>query len=159
MTDPRRPMDLTCEDVRDFAASYVLDALEPDEMDAVRAHLVGHSDAHPEIEQLASVLPVLHESVPVMEPSAELKTRIMAAAAADLQARGSTGTITAAPTSEPSASDAAPTPFPSAAERSSRAADRSTTSAGTWLLRIAAVLAIALLGGWNLLLQGQLNEA
>ena len=28
-----------------------------------------------------------------------------------------------------------------------------------WLLRIAAVLAIAVLGGWNLLLQGQLSAA
>ncbi len=49
-----------------------------------------------------------------------------------------------------------PTPFPTAAERDAR---RSRTSTGTWVLRIAAVLAIVLLGGWNLLLQGQLSAA
>jgi anti-sigma-K factor RskA len=40
-----------------------------------------------------------------------------------------------------------------------RPAERAGTAPTTWALRIAAVLAIALLGGWNLLLQGQLNQA
>jgi anti-sigma-K factor RskA len=51
----------------------------------------------------------------------------------------------------------APAALPSAAERQQRAATRAGT--GTWVLRIAAVLTIALLGGWNLLLQGQLSVA
>ena len=49
------------------------------------------------------------------------------------------------------------TPFPGPAERQQRAAARS--GAGSWILRIAAVLAIVLLGGWNLLLQAQLDQA
>ena len=40
-----------------------------------------------------------------------------------------------------------------------RAARRAGTSTASWLLRIAAVLAIVLLGGWNMLLQRQLNTA
>jgi anti-sigma-K factor RskA len=146
MTEPRMPMDLTCDEVRDLAASFVLGALDDDEMDAVRAHLAGHVDApmdvaHPEFLELASVLPVLAVSVPEVEPPAGLKDRILAAAAADLEARGA----------------GSPTPFPSAAERQQRA-ERTRTSTGSWILRIAAVLAIVVLGGWNLLLQGQLNE-
>ena len=73
-------------------------------------------------------------------------------AAADLAGRAAT------PVPVPAAATSTPEPmqFPTAAERDAR---RSRTSAGTWVLRIAAVLAIVLLGGWNLLLQGQLNAA
>jgi anti-sigma-K factor RskA len=136
---------MTCDEVRELAGSFVLGALPAAEADAVRAHLDTCEDAHAEIRELGGVLPVLNESVPVVEPPAGLKARIMSAAAAD-----PAGQAVAAPaTSEP-------TPFPTAAERDAR---RSRTSAGTWVLRIAAVLAIVLLGGWNLLLQGQLNAA
>jgi hypothetical protein len=44
------------------------------------------------------------------------------------------------------------------AERDRRRA-RGSLGSGTWALRIAAVLAIVALGGWNLLLQGQLGAA
>ena len=57
----------------------------------------------------------------------------------------------------------APTPapivFPTAAQRQARTAARGRGSVGSWALRIAAVLAIAFLGGWNLLLQGQLDQS
>jgi len=149
LTGPLLP-ELTCDEVRDLAASYVLGALEGHEADAVRAHLASCADPHVEMDELASVLPVLAESVPVVEPPSALKGRIMAAAAADLEARRNAAAV--APV------DAAPVPFPSAIAREARAARR-TGSVGTWALRIAAVLAIALLGGWNLLLQGQLQQA
>ena len=51
---------------------------------------------------------------------------------------------------------ASPTPFPGATERETR---RSRAAAGTWALRIAAVVAILALGAWGVLLQGQLNSA
>jgi anti-sigma factor RsiW len=136
MTDMQRPgPDLTCDEVRDLAASFVLGALDTDEAAAVRAHLASCTDAHAEMAELASVLPVLAESVPLVEPPPALKERLLAAAAADL-----------------------PVPFPSATEREVRVARRATPIA-SWTLRIAAVLAIALLGAWNLLLQGQLGQA
>jgi hypothetical protein len=65
-------------------------------------------------------------------------------------------TAVAAPVAE--AATAPLVPFPSDAVRAARTSPR-TTSIGSWALRVAAVLAIALLGGWNLLLQGQLGQA
>ena len=51
-------------------------------------------------------------------------------------------------------------PFPSAAERAERA-ERTRRGPGAlgWAARIAAVVAIVVLGGWNLVLQGQLSDA
>ena len=59
MTDmtatPTRP-DLTCDEVRDLAASFVLGALDAAEADAVRAHLASCADPHAEIAELGRVL-------------------------------------------------------------------------------------------------------
>lgn len=162
MTDPTRPVELTCEDVRDMAGAFVLGALEPAEADAVRAHLASCPEAHAEIAEAGSVLPALDASVPQVEPSSALKGRIMAAAAADLEARGTGGGLppvaaAGAPAASAEPAVAEPTPFPNADERNARAARK--TSPVTWAVRIAAVLVIGLLGAWNLLLQGQLSAA
>ncbi len=151
MTDQTRPTrpDLSCDDVRDLAASFVLGALDADDAYAVRAHLASCADPHAEIAELGSVLTVVAESVPLVEPPAGLKDRILAAAAADLDARK---TVAAPTTPTP-----APTPFRTTAEPQRRAAGRPRI--GDWALRVAAVLAFVLLGGWNLLLQNQLGEA
>lgn len=167
---------LSCDEVRELAGAYVLGALEPAEEAQVRAHLAGdHAAEHPEIEDLGSVIPAFFEMVPVVEPPEDLKARIMAAAAADLAARG--GAAPQTPPGETPAADAgagtvdatvdttpapptadrtgpAPIAFPSAEER-----ERRRTSRSEWILRIAAVVAIAVLGGWNLLLQGQLSAS
>ena len=140
-------VELTCDEVREMAGAFVLGALEPEELAAVRAHLATCEDAHDEIAELGGVLPALAQSVPVVEPSDGLKARIMAAAAADLEER--TAQAPASPTP-------LPIPFPGESERTAR---RTRTSTGTWILRIAAVLAIVALGGWNLLLQNQLNAS
>jgi Anti-sigma-K factor rskA/Putative zinc-finger len=167
MTDPMRPTELSCDDVREMAGAFVLGALEPAEDVAVRAHLASCTDAHAEIAEAGSVLPVLDASVPVVEPPAGLKARILAAAAADLETRDDVGPVsqaTAPVTPAASVTPAAPvtpaatvTGFPSADERATRRASR--TSPGTWALRIAAVLVIGVLAGWNFLLQGQLDAA
>jgi anti-sigma-K factor RskA len=162
MTRPTRP-DLSCDDVRDLAASFVLGALDADAADAVRAHLASCADPHAEMAELGSVLNVLAEAVPVVEPPAELKGRILAAAAADLETREAVGAAGAqpdapvAPEAPEAGSTVAPTAFPTAAERQQRAARR--PGIGSWALRIAAVLAITLLGAWNLLLQNRLDSA
>jgi anti-sigma-K factor RskA len=160
MTDVTRPTrpDLRCDDVRELAASFVLGALDRDEADAVRAHLARCADPHVEMGELGSVLAALAEGVPIVEPRSELKARILAAAAADLEARdGATSEVGPTAGAGPAAGAVAPTPFPAAADRERRASARSRL--GAWPLRIAAVLAIALLGGWNLLLQDQLGDA
>ena len=166
MSDLRRPTDLTCDDVREMAGSFVLGALPESEAAAVREHLATCSDAHAEIAELGAVLPVLDASVPVVEPPIELKGRILAAAAADRVAAGpAAGTAAVA---EPAAvaetaAPSDPVPFPTSEERSERTAAAAPAKTGPsrtgWLLRIAAVLAIVALTGWNVLLQGQLNAS
>lgn len=148
MNDRDRDVVLTCDDVREMAGAFVLGALEPSEEGAIRAHLASCADAHEEIAELGGVLPALAEIVPMIEPPAALKGRIMAAAAAELAGRE--GARAPAPSSEPIA-------FPTPSARAERDALRGRPSTGTWVLRIAAVLAIAALGGWNLLLQSQLS--
>ena len=139
---------LTCDEVREMSGAFVLGALDPADAAAVRAHLATCDDAHEEIAELGGVLPALAESVPVVEPPAGLKGRIMAAAAADLEERTASATTAGMATAAPE-----PTPIPTASERTAR----TRTSTGTWILRIAAVVAIVGLAGWNLLLQNQLN--
>jgi anti-sigma-K factor RskA len=151
MSGPDAMRNLTCDEVRDLAGAYVLGALEQAEAAAVRSHLTVHPDGHPEIAEVGAVIPALVELVPIVEPPEGLKARILAAAAADLAARGAVPVAPAAP-----GAPAAPVALPGPAEREAR---RARTSAATWALRIAAVLAIALLGGWNLLLQGDLGAA
>ena len=157
ITRATRP-ELRCDEVRELAASFVLGALDEDEADAVRAHLASCADAHVEVGELGSVLVALAESVPTVEPPAGLKARVLAAAAADLEARdGATSGVGAGAAAAPAGGALAPTPFPTAVDRERRASARSRL--GAWPLRIAAVLAIALLGGSNLLLQNQLGDA
>jgi anti-sigma-K factor RskA len=128
---------LTCDEVREMAGSFVLGALDATADAAVRAHLADCPEVHEEIAELGGVVVALAESVPLVEPPAGLKGRILAAAAVTPQI-------------------ARATPFPTAIEREAR---RSRVSAVGWVLRIAAVVAIVGLGGWNVLLQGQVNAA
>jgi anti-sigma-K factor RskA len=159
MTDPRRPTqpELTCDEVRDLAASFVLGALDEVEMAAVRDHLASCADPHAEVAELAGMLPVLDAGVRLVEPPPALKGRIMAAAAADLEARRGVAApmVAPAPVAAPDpvavpARVAAPKPVSVRAPRGFR---------WSWALGIAAAVAIALLGGGNLLLQSQLDEA
>jgi hypothetical protein len=148
--DPMRPGGLTHDEVVDLAASFVLDALEPEEMAAVREHLATCGEPHPEMAELASVLPALDATAPLVEPPAGLKARLMAAAAADLEARQIAADSTAV--------EAPPTgPAPSAGVV--RPIQRRPTRLRAWALGIAAVIAIVALGGWNLTLQRQLDDA
>ena len=142
----------------DLAPGYVLGALEPAEEAAVREHLLTCPESHDEFAELGGVVPYFADfpDLELVEPPASLRDRIMAAAAADLAERTATAPSAVAP---PAAQAAPATPaiaFPSAAERQAR---RDRTGALGWAMRIAAVVAIVVLGGWNLLLQGQLSNA
>ncbi|HET9456786.1 MAG TPA: anti-sigma factor [Candidatus Limnocylindrales bacterium] len=140
-----RPM--SCDDLRDLAAGFVLGALETAEERAVRDHLASCPEPHPEFAELGGVVPYLAESAAfeAVEPPAALRGRILAAAAAEGQAD--------------EARPAPPTVLPTAAERAERAIRRPRARPLDWMLRVAAVVAIVALAGWNLLLQGQLNGA
>ncbi len=149
MTDPRLPGGSSCDTVRDLAASFVLDALSDDEMAAVREHLATCREPHPEIAELADVVPVLQAAVRPAEPPSALKDRIMAAAAADLEARRRPA-VAEAPAITPRLITTADRPIPLVPRGQPRL---------SWALGIAAVLAIVLLGGWNLSLRSQLSDA
>jgi Anti-sigma-K factor rskA/Putative zinc-finger len=151
--DPMRPAALMHDDVVELAAGFVLDALEPDEMDAVREHLATCTQPHPEIAELGGVVPVLAASAPSVEPPASLKARLMAAAAADLEARRTAADSTIVP------APAIPTAPPAPDADVIRPIQRRPTSLRAWALGIAAVVAIVALGGWNLSLQRQLDDA
>jgi hypothetical protein len=91
-----------------------------------------------------------------MEPPSGLRDRIMAAAAADLDTRRLTGLAPVATPAPPQQTGPAPAPTPTARPIPIETARRRSW---TWVAGIAAVLAIVLLGAWNLSLQGQLSAA
>ena len=154
MTDPRRPAELSHDEVVDLAASFVLGALDEDGMAAVRAHLASCAESHDEFDELGGIVPVLQASLLPVEPPPALKDRIMAAAAADLEARRREAAETEAAAAPPIAAPDAP-----ATTRPSRPVLMPRQPRLSWVLGLAAVLAIVVLGGWNLSLQSQLGEA
>lgn len=146
----------------DLAPLFVLGALEPDEAAAVRAHLAGCREPHPELDELGDVVPYLLEDVEPLEPSAGLRDRILAAAAADLEARTgrAAGAVAEVPGRRPGE---APAPADSGRGPVIDAATRFRPTALSrsvdWAFRIAAVVAILALVGWNVSLQGRVDEA
>ena len=141
---------LHCADVEDLAASFVLGALEAPEAAAVRVHLAGCPEAHPEFAELGSVAPALLETVELVAPPTALRDRIMAVAAADTQRKAAAADprMAAAP---------APLTVPQAAD----------TQRGGWLgnlfrrpvwaaAAMAAVIAALALGAWNVQLRDEL---
>jgi len=158
-----RPV-LSHEQALDLAPLYVLGVLEPGEAVAVREHLATCPDDHAEFAELGSVAPVLFEDVDLVEPPDHVRTRILDAAAADLAARGA-GSVSPPVPAVPTATTAAvpPLPFPDGTAREGRrhAAEAPPRKSGLarmndWVFRIAAVLAIVVLGAWNVLLQRDL---
>ena len=140
-----RPM--THDDALDLAAGYVLGALEPAEEAAVRDHLATCPEPHAEFAELGGVVPSLLADVPLVEPPAALRGRIMDAARADLALRRPA----------PVAAPTGPVTFPSTDERELRRTGR--TGRLDWALRIAAVVAIVAIGAWGLGVQRQLDAA
>jgi anti-sigma factor RsiW len=140
-----RPM--THDEALDLAAGYVLGALEPAEETAVRDHLATCPEPHTEFVELGGIVTALLADVPLVEPPAALRDRIMDAARADL----------AVPPRTPIAAPSGAPGFPPAEERVLRRTAR--TSRLDWALRIAAVIAVVAIGAWGLGLQRQLDAA
>jgi hypothetical protein len=148
-------------EVTELAAGFVLGALTHDEERLVREHLASCPEPHAEFEELGGVVPYLAETVELREPPASLRDRIMAAAAADLEARQASG-VSDGPVVRDAVREAggeAPkepgvTHFPSATERAERSRRRSPLA---WVAGLAAVLAVVVLGAWNVTLQRDLE--
>jgi len=155
MTAPRT---LTCAEVRDLAPLFVLEALEPDEMAAVREHIAGCPDAHLELLELGEAGTALLETVAPAEPPARLKASLLAAASADLaEGRHPSTSGAAAPVAAPMspavAADTPPNVVDLGAARSRRG------SRLGWLVAVAAVIAVLVIGASNLALRRDLDAA
>jgi len=138
---------LTHEEAVELAAPFVLNALEPDEEEAVREHLRTCSLPHEEFAELGSVVPALAETLEPVEPPAALKGRILAAAADDLVAR----TTVPAPAAWPATAPPAAEPI--------QIDSRRRPSPVSWFLVAAAGIAIVALVAVNLLTLGRLNSS
>ena len=168
MTEPRT---MDCDTVRELAPLYVLGVLEPDEAAAVREHLATCPDVHAELQELAEPAGSLLLAEEPVEPSAGLKSRLMAAAEADLRegrhpstadpasVAASTAAVAeraAEPAAEPVVSPRPAAPTPAAppidlrVERERRRFRLATLGAA------AAILLAVVLGGYAFLLNGQL---
>jgi len=126
-------------DLENSVVAYLVGAAEPDEADLMRVHLAGCEDCRRLVARLQQVVDALPLAVEELEPSKDLKSRIMKAATASSQTRA---------------------PAPSARIRSRLRA----RARARWrpLIRYPhtalAVLAIAFvgLGAWNLYLNDRL---
>ena len=148
MTAPLPPGDL-----HDLAAelleAHALDALDPDEAALVAAHLdVGCDDCEPEIAALRAVADQIGLGAPLRDPGDVLKRRVLREAEAGLAAPGP------------------PLPLPSAAAAARRtpAMGRLAALAAPWrparfasMAASVAVVAVGLLLGWNVVLQGDVS--
>jgi hypothetical protein len=156
MTD-RLIAGLRCSDTAELAAGFVLGALEPAEMDTVRAHLAACPEPHPEFAELGSVVPALLASLEPVEPRPELGERVMAAVRADAVR----ATATVAVTDTVRATPDRVTEPARLEERTRRPSPgglfgfRQPIWAG---LGIAAVVAIAVLGATNLQLRSERDQ-
>jgi hypothetical protein len=77
---------LTCDEVRELAAEYVLDGLDASVSAAIREHLAIHPDGHPEFVELAGPALALAYITDPVSPPPDLKKRVLATAAATTQA-------------------------------------------------------------------------
>jgi hypothetical protein len=140
--------------------------------------VAGCTDAHAELEELGGVVGYLGEAVPLVEPPASLRGRVLAAAAADQAAtRGSAAAVTE-PTAppRPTALPGTPStdgPMTRPTDAAGLTATPTAPPAGTvvsldaararrrdwrpWVLGLAAVIAIVALGAWNVSLRQDLD--
>src|SRR5215203_4772065 len=149
---------LTCDEVRGLAPLFAADALDADEMAAVREHLADCPDAHEELLAFGEAATALLETVEPVAPPPALKARLLAAAAADLESGGhpASHVVPASPVAvAPVAATppAVPQPVDLAAERARR---RSRLG---WLVAVAAVIGVIALGAWNVALRQDLGAA
>lgn len=164
-------MALSCERVRELASGFVLGALEPAEMAAVREHLAGCEQPHTELAEFGGTVSYLAVTPAPVEPPAWLRGSIIAAAKADLQAGRRVGKSTERRTLEPAAAatpavavaapEAARTmvaPEPGVISLDAVRGSRSRRAV-SWITRVAAVVAVVALGGYAISVQADLNKA
>jgi hypothetical protein len=160
MTD-RLVAGMRCSEAEDVAAGFVLGALEPGEMDRVRAHLAECPEPHPELAELGSVTPALLAAVPQVEAPAALGERILAAARAEAsRAPDTMATDTMATDTMGRAADTMPRPVVTAERTRPRGGLLGFLDSArpAWALAgVAAVIAVVL-GAQTLRLQSERDQ-
>jgi len=156
-------MAMTCDRVRELASGFVLGALDPDEMAAVRDHLDHCRKPHQELAELGGILPYLAVAPEPVEPPTWLRGSVMAAVKADLHARPPAAKPAERRVLEPVAATTAASASPALPEAtviSLHAALRSRNiRAVAWITRVAAAVAVIALAGYAFAVQGDLNKA
>lgn len=151
----------TCADVSELAGLYVLDALDADEHETVRAHLATCDQVHDELAEVGGVVPALAMLIEPLEAPVELKARVMAAIATAEQLPKVAPMQASMPTFRtviPAPKPALPRPSEPAVPHAAYLPARQT-SWSRWALGIAAVAMIAVLGSWSIVLQSRASEA
>ena len=152
-------MILTCADILERSGAFVLDALPPEEAAAVRAHLASCPEAHHEIASLGGVVPYLADLIEPVEPSPELRVRLLAAARATTQSTQPRAAVTGSGLAD-RAEEPRSKPLLLRSDSDSGTRERPQATAWpVWAMRAAAVIAIVALAGWNVTLQAQLSGA
>jgi anti-sigma-K factor RskA len=75
--------DLSHEEIEDMLAAYVLDALEPEDRESVRAHLEGCATCTATVRRLERARDAMPLAVDVVEPPPRLRESILAAASGE----------------------------------------------------------------------------
>jgi anti-sigma-K factor RskA len=140
--------ELTCADVSELSGLYVLDALEPADREAVRAHLATCPEAHQEVRELGTAVPALAATAEPLDAPPELKTRVMAAIAAEPRAT----------TREVAVSRDRPVGSSRAAPQVERAASWRVPAWASWAAAVAAVLILAVVGVWAIGVKSQADQ-
>ena len=158
-------MNISCDRVRDLASGFVLGALDPAEMDAVREHMTSCAQPHPELREMGGVVSYLGGSLDPVEPRTNLRAAVMAAIQADLRSRSPERVAAVA---EPVAVAEPQAPLVLTVLKPAHAAGvislarvrgLRTRRAAVWITRAAAAFAIVSLVGYAVAVQSDLNRA
>lgn len=144
---------VTHAEAAELAGLYVLHALEAAEREALRRHLADCPTAHSEFAEVGSVVPALGQLIEPLDAPPELRQRVLSAIA-DHAAADAARTETPAPAATPVWElDLGPT------GRRATSAEKAVRRP-SWLgwAAAAAVLVIAVLGAWSVLLQARTSE-
>ncbi len=146
MADPMAA-SMTCQEADDLAGLYVLDALEPADQALVQAHLDSCPGAHAAFSEVGEVVPALASLIEPVDAPAALKARVLAAIATPARAVPAVSVVPETSAREAIRDEA----IPMAAYRRPAWAQ--------WVLAAAAVLVIATLGSWSIVLQERASSA
>jgi anti-sigma-K factor RskA len=161
------PGGITCDEVTELSGLFVLDALQPDERAAVVAHLETCPEAHEEVRAMGGVAPALASFAQPVDAPPELKSRVLAAYAADaavgqLAAQSASATTVAQPAKLPGRYSTGERMTPVTAVTPVAAPARSAWQLpawASWTMAVAAVLVVAVVGVWAIGLQNRVNQA